>query len=132
MNTMKLLLMYLILFFLLLLKASASEKGMKQTECTAGEYAVKEAIVSYDMDVRSFDLHRYFMVMKALAPSNQLDLSSGNENAWNNLTYKILQRVSGKNAIVRIRMWYSTEWMKMLSTLHVKGFFVYFLGELII
>lgn len=129
---MKLLLIYLILFLLLLLRASASEKGIKQAEYTAGEYAVKEAIVSHDTDIRSLDMHRSFLVMTALFPSNQLDLSSGNENAWNNLTYKILHRISGKNAIARMRMWYSAEWMKMLSTLHVKGFFVYFLRELII
>lgn len=128
----KLLLIYLVLFFLLLQNTSVSGKGMEQAENAAGECTVEEVTVSYQTDVRSFDLHRYFMAMKTWAPSNQLDLSSENENVWNNLTYKILHKVSGRNVIIRMRTWYSAEWMKMLSVLHVKGFFVYFLGELII
>lgn len=133
MNTMKLLMIYLTLLFLLLLRGSAMEKEMNQAKNTAGENIMKETVVTeLSASDTSFDLKTYFLIMRALAPVNQLDLSSGNENNWNNLTCKILHGVSGKRIVTRIQMWYSTEWMKMLSTLHVKGFFVYFLRELII
>ena len=118
---MKFLLIYGVLFLLLWTKGSAIDREESLTDYTAEEEIGNEPVL---VEVSSSDLKNnhipYFLILKALNPVTQIDLSAGSDQSW-----KI--RVP-----MRLQMWYASEWMRMLSVWHDKSFLLYFLEKLII
>lgn len=130
---MKFLLIYLVLFLLLWTKGSAIDREEGLTDYTVEEGIVNEPVL---VEVSSSDLKTnhlpYFLILKALNPATQIDLSAGSDQSWNILSYKILHGTQKIHVPMRLQMWYASEWMRMLSAWHDKSFLLYFLEKLII
>ncbi len=130
---MKFLLIYGVLFLLLWTKGSAIDREESLTDYTVEEGIVNESVL---VEVSSSDLKNnhipYFLILKALNPVTQIDLSAGSDQSWNILSYKILHGAQKIRVPMRLQMWYASEWMRMLSVWHDKSFLLYFLGKLII
>ena len=114
-------------------KGSAIDREESLTDYTAEEEIVNEPVL---VEVSSSDLKNnhipYFLILKALNPVTQIDLSAGSDQSWNILSYKILHGAQKIRVPMRLQMWYASEWMRMLSVWHDKSFLLYFLEKLII
>ena len=130
---MKFLLIYGVLLLLLWTKGSAIDREESLTDYTAEEEIVNEPVL---VEVSSSDLKNnhipYFLILKALNPVTQIDLSAGSDQSWNILSYKILHGAQKIRVPMRLQLRYASEWMRMLSVWHDKSFLLYFLEKLII